>query len=427
MPGAGCTGPSDACAGRCSEAMPVDHRTTITATPPSPDPSVDDGASPPGRGWRLVVAVIVLLAAIVAAVAVRSVDPDGGSGGAGEDREVRPIGGSGYVDVAEIERRVRLGRQGRAPWAEALDELLAFAEREVGRAPTPPPVVRARRDVSGPMLEDAVRAYGLGLAHLATGERRYARAAADTVVSWAETAQELRNTCPGRGDCHTSLLVSRSAAGYVFAAEAVRDAGVLDEADERALRRWLRDVLLPATSRRDNNWGDAGTFARVAIAGHLGDRVALLAALDDWRAGIDRMAGDGSIPEEVRRGRDGMMYTQEALTYKVAVATMAAHHGVELWSYRGAGGATLERSVGHLARRWTDPASWPFHDDPVVPRPGPMWELAYAALGEEAYEPVLRSGRPFGERGNSAIRWSTLTHGVPLGGDRDGRGAGRDG
>ena len=103
-------------------------------------------------------------------------------------------------------------------------------------------------------------------------------------------------------------------------------------------RTWIRDVILPTASERDNNWGDAGTFARIALTSYLGDAAGFDAAVARWREMMDFVAADGHIPEEVRRESKGIMYTQEALQYKVGSAVIAARRGVDLWDYQGAAG-----------------------------------------------------------------------------------------
>ena len=115
-------------------------------------------------------------------------------------------------------------------------------------------------------MEDSSRAYGLALAWVATGDQRYATAAADLIRAWSTTTKTTRHTCPAGGDCQTSLIIGRTAPGFVFAADLLEGSGALSDADTAVFDQWLRDVILPTASVRDNNWGDAGTFARLAIA-----------------------------------------------------------------------------------------------------------------------------------------------------------------
>ena len=163
-----------------------------------------------------------------------------------------------------------------------------------------------------------------------------------------------------------------------------------------------------------NNWGDAGTFLRVVAADYAGDQREFDLAIEKWRSLIDLIEPDGRIPEEVRRGAAGISYTQEALQYKVAVAQIAERRGVNLWDYVGKQGGSLRKAIDRLAYYWHRPGDWPDFAGPTIPSTGPLWEIAYAHWQEPKWVDILLDGRPYGDRGHSAIRWTTLTNGVPI-------------
>ena len=210
--------------------------------------------------------------------------------------------------------------------------------------------------------------------------------------------------------------------GFVFAADLIRGSGAWSAADESALRTWLHDLILPNLPVRAGNWGDAGDFSRAAITDFLGDSAGFAKALDEWRARMDAVPADGHLPDEVRRGSDGMSYTQEALQYKVAVARLAELRGVDLWSYVGRPGATLRGAIGSCERYWFVRATGRTTRRSSVPSPSPMWEIAYQHWQDSGWTGDLRSERPFGGDAHSAIRWTTLTNGiaVPSRGDLSG-------
>lgn len=321
----------------------------------------------------------------------------------------------GYlVTREELQRRAALAADGVEPYAEAVHELLEFADRARSRKPGPQEPLEITGTES-PFLDDAVRAYALALAYGLTGERAYAEAGADYLRAWSTTTRTTVGTCPDSGACQTSLIMSRAAPAYVFAADLISDSGTLSEADETAFRAWLRDVILPTAPRLANNWGDAGVFTRFVLTDYLGDRDGTLRALDSWLTQLDRIDADGHLPEETRRGSAGMSYTQEALQYRVAVAAIAERYGLDLWRMRGAAGATLVDAIDYLASYWFRPRDWPWDPDVSTPSTGPFWEIAYARLGDPAFEPIIADRRPFSDQGHSALRWTTLTDGVPFG------------
>jgi Alginate lyase len=382
-----------------------------TSTPP-PKPSRH------GRALLAAAAVVAVLGVLV--IAVRPVTAPTATATT-PPPTVEPSGSvaplpivSGYLaDRAEIEQRVAWAREGKEPFATGLRNLLDFADE--ARADDPRP--RQPLNISGtggPFVDDAAAAYGLALAYVATDDKAYADAAARYLMAWANTTKSTKNTCADGGDCQTSLIISRNAPGFSFAADLIAPSGAMSAAQETTFRTWLRDVILPTASERDNNWGDAGTFARIALTAYLGDAEGFDAAVARWRAMMDMVDADGHIPEEVRRGSKGIMYTQEALQYKVGAAVIAARRGVDLWDYEGKSGGTLKRSIDYLVSYLHEPDRWPWDDHAEFPTPSPMWELVYAHWSDVPYVDLLMEERPFSDDAHSAIRWTTMTNGISL-------------
>jgi Alginate lyase len=395
-----------------------DERTPLT------DPA---GKSPgPGRsrrarrgGWPIVVAAVGILVVVGGLVAWRS-DRLAALGSLFAPAPtptaaiLLPPRRSGFlVDRTELERRAALAAKGAEPYRSAADDLMAWADRRVDDKPRPSERLRIP-GTEGPFVDDTASAYGLALAWVVSGESRFAEASAGLIRAWVDTTTSTADTCPDDGACQTSLIIGRAAPGFVFAADLLHGSPFFDSTDEGAFRIWIRDVILPTASRLDNNWGDAGTFMRIAMTDYLGDGNGYEAALAEWRRLMDLVADDGHIPLEVARGDSGLGYTQEALDYKVAAAVIADRRGVDLWSYRGAGGGSLKEAVDYLARYMEDDAAWPWTEDVRRRGPSPMWELAYARWQDPAYVPLVAERRPFGEVGHSAVRWTTLTNGIPL-------------
>jgi hypothetical protein len=326
-----------------------------------------------------------------------------------------PLPGSaatGYlVEPADLAERVRRAKAGDQPLAGALAELVADADAALPPQPRPTPNLEIP-DTEGPFVDDTATAYGLALAYAATGEVRYAEGAKAYIQAWVQTTSQLTNACASGGGCQTSLIVARVVPGFVFAADLIRPARVMTVADETALRAWLHDLILPILPTRDGNWGDAGNFARAVLTDYLGDRDGFASALDEWRTRLDAVPADGHLPDEVRRGKDGMSYSQEALQYKLGTARLAELRGVDLWSYVGKGGASLRTAVDLVASYWFNPAAWPWDSAVRVPNPSPMWEIAYQHWQAAAWPAIFAPDRPFGLEGHSAIRWTTLTNGT---------------
>jgi hypothetical protein len=371
----------------------------LTEAPPTPTPS----AEPVGSGG-------ITPSPVPSATATAPATPPPAT----PSPSLPSVVSRGYLaDRADLIERAARARSGEQPYAAALDDLLLWAHGAARRDPKPATRLRIR-GTEGPFVDDTAAAYGLAVAFVMTGDGRYGEAAAKYVMAWVDKTTSTRDTCPDDGSCQTSLIISRTVPGFVFAADLLAGSGFIDGEEEGRLRSWLRDLMLPTASELDNNWGDAGTFTRVVLTDYLGDQAGFDAAIDKWRSMLDLVGGDGHIPAEVARGRAGIGYTQEALDYKVAVAVIAERRGIDLWSAVGDRGGTLKGAVDHLARGMTRPSRWPWYDNVSRPGPSAFWELAYAQWPEGAYAPIVLERRPHGVLGHSAVRWTTATNGVPI-------------
>lgn len=381
------------------------------------------GSPSGGRNRAIVAAVTALVGLGIAAASYAwiAAEPTTVSASPGPSGDTAPtaspsirLGTGGYlIEAEELRRRAELAREGVEPNRSAVESLLREADQALDREPKPEnPLGR-----KGQFLPDTHDAYTLALAWVVTDDSRYARHAAEFIRAWVEGVDETRDTCPDSGgsDCATSLLVSRNAPGFVFAADLLEGSGALSDDDEDRLRGWLATLILPAASQRTNNWGDAGIFMRLAVADYIGDATAFAAAVDGWRDMMDLVTSEGQIPEETRRGSLGLLYTQGAISFKVGAATIAERRGVDLWSYEGELGGTLRSAIDNLARYWEDPQAWPWHDGRLdIPSVDPAWEVIYERWPDPAYARIFAEHRPFGTANPAAVVWTTLTHGEPL-------------
>ena len=380
--------------------------------PRGPDPSMSSLSSPPHRFRRpwllgaIALAVIALVAVIGLVLTARPniVHPTITLG---------PRAAGYLASTAELRTRADLAATGQEPYAAAADDLLADADAALAREPRPQEPLEIT-GTEGPFVDDSAATYGLALAYALTGDDTYAEAAARYIDAWVSTTRTTVGTCPDDGRCQTSLIIGRTAPAFVFAADLIADHSAFDAGAQAAFEGWLRDVILPTASTLENNWGDTGAFLRIVVSDYLGDEVALRAGIEQWYTQADRIASDGHLPEETRRGSSGISYTQEALQYRVAAAVIAERRGVDLWSHRGAGGATLREAIDYLAGFWDHPADWPWDGGADTPSTGPFWEIAYQRFEDPRYVPIILDRRPYGAQGHSALRWTTLTNGLPL-------------
>lgn len=325
------------------------------------------------------------------------------------------LGRGGYfATVSEIHERAELAATGQEPLRTAMERLLGEADRAMAEVPRPRDPITHRR---GRFLEDSRNAYTLALASVVAQREDYARASGDIIMAWVDGTTRTEDACPDRGgsECTTSLLLSRNAPAFVFAADLISASATLEDVEVSQFKEWLANVILPAASERTNNWGDAGVFMRLVVADYLGDGRAFMDAVNDWRGMMDLVTADGEIPEETRRGKLGLLYTQGAISYKAAAAAIAERRGIDLWSYVGAQGGTLRRAIDTFTRYFADPEAWPWHDRPQdIPTVDPVWEIVYQKWGEPSVASILEETRPLGSENPSAVIWTTVTNGEPL-------------
>lgn len=298
---------------------------------------------------------------------------------------------------------------------EDRQRLMTAADEALEHEPEPSDPLEVS-DTDGPFVIDARKAWTLALAGHLSGEDRYLEAAEATLDGWVSTAQSVENACPDDGGCSTSLMVSRSAPALVFVADLLVAEGRLNDEDLRQFHRWLREVILPAASDRKNNWGDAGTYLRAVVGAELDDQEVLERAAQLWRRRIDLIEPDGQIPEEIRRGHASLMYSQDALDYKVATADVLSRSGIDVWNDVGSRGGSLRAALDLVATGMETATSWPVQavDAPVrVPEPSGGWSIAARHWPDESFVELAFRSAQTEPSGHSAVLWTHLTHPAP--------------
>lgn len=351
--------------------------------------------------------IVACLIASVVAIGLPSTSSAAPAAATGAPVLVQPATGGYLGSAAELAQRKQLASQGVEPYKSAVSDALNFANGKLSANPSPQEPLNIS-GTTGAFVDDTAAAYGLALAYSISGDAKYAQKARAFIMAWVSTTKSTSNTCPNSGSCQTSLIISRVAPGFVFAASLIKPSGALSAADDQAFRGWLRTVILPTASQRINNWGDAGTFMRVAVTDYLGDTAGFAAAIAKWKSLVDLIASDGHIPEETRRGTSGLDYTQEALDYKIAVAVIAERRGVNLWDY-----GRFKLAVDYVAKYVLSPSAWPWAAGASASI-HPLWEVGYQHWHSSAYQPIILKRRPYGSTGHSAVRWTTLTSGIPF-------------
>ncbi len=282
---------------------------------------------------------------------------------------------------------------------------LSYANNALGRNPNPQNPLNIP-GTTGPFVDDANAVNVLGIAYGLTGDIKYATKAREYIMAWVNTTKSLTNACPDGGGCQTALITSRMTPSFVFAADHIKPSGAFSVADDAVFKNWLRTVILPSASTRNNNWGDAGLQMKIVVSDYIGDSGSLNAGIAKFKSQVDLVASDGHIPEETRRGTGGITYSSGAIGFRVVAAKVMERRGLDLWSY-----GRMKVSIDYMSKYVLNPSAWPWASGAGTAVHS-WWELAYAHYRDPSYLPVVTKGRPIGVYENNVLPFSTLTNGI---------------
>lgn len=301
---------------------------------------------------------------------------------------------------------------GAVPGSAERKALIRAADRALRVRPHPRKVL-VITETDDPFVTDSQAAWTLALAGRVTGDARFSRASERVIDAWVAHTERIGRSCPDSGHCSSSLMVSRAAPALVFAVDVLVAADAFDQNQLDRFHSWLRTVVVPAASDRDNNWGDAGTLLRAVAFAELGDLQGLAVTAARWRERIDLVKADGQIPEEIRRDDASLMYSQDALDSKMLAADVLGRAGINVWSYQGSRGGTLEGALRLVAAGLRHPAGWPGGSGHLrQPNPSGVWSIAARHWPDASFDGLARAAVGTDGTGHSAVIWTGFTHPV---------------
>ncbi|WHM34535.1 alginate lyase family protein [Streptomyces sp. BPPL-273] len=220
--------------------------------------------------------------------------------------------------------------------------------------------------------------YDLALAWYYTGERQYARKAADVLRTWFLSPATRMNPdldhaqfipCKYDGRAIGIIDFSQSYTS-VLDAVALLETGAPEwtRADREAMGEWNGDFL---GWLRDGDFGQQeaaaannhGTFYDMLVAGlayATGDRELARRTVREAAAKrVDaQIAADGSQPLELARTRSWHYSTFDLVAY-TRLAAIGENVGADLWAHRGPQGQSLFAAVRYLLPAATGREAWP--------------------------------------------------------------------
>jgi len=260
---------------------------------------------------------------------------------------------------------------------------------------------RGHSEAMGRLSRDAWTAYACAVVYQLAIEKEphpYANKAIEILNAWAVINKQTSNA---DGD----LAMADAGIGLIFAAELMSSYDNWGSAERDLFRGWVKAVYLQSCTKitaRANNWGDWGILGCIASHYFLDDEAALDKDIEHIRTRIDReIEADGSMPHEIKRGKNGIWYTYFSLAPLTAACQIAWEaRQVNLFHYKGRDGAGIEEALDYLLPYCHNPQSWPHYREKDLSQPQPgnwpgnLYEAMANIYGRPDYADWVHKGRP---------------------------------
>jgi hypothetical protein len=209
--------------------------------------------------------------------------------------------------------------------------------------------------------QDAFGAYCSALAYCLSDEKKYGEKACYFLNAWASVNTKYSG--------HDGVLVmTYSGSGLLIAAELMAEAECWENGERKEFERWVKRVYRKAANEireHKNNWADWGRFGSLMAASFLNDREEIAENFRLIESDLsDKIAPDGSMPEETRRGDNGIWYTYFSLAPMTAAFWLIYNlTGENLFVWEN-NNASVKKALDYLAYYNQHPAEWPWHEKP---------------------------------------------------------------
>lgn len=307
------------------------------------------------------------------------------------------------------------------PWKPAYDVLIAKANWLSNEKPSAVKTFyvpgyyfdpAGHVSASSALQDDVKAAYVSAIAYVLTGTASYANKTVEILNNWAYTNTEL-------GSDDSTLVMTYAGVGFIQAAELVSPFSGWNEADKAKFKSWVSNVFLKKAADpnkdRTNNWGAWGVYGAISGYRYLDDSVHVRGEIDRIKSKIDsQIALNGSIPEEIRRGAEGLWYTYFYLSPLTAAAQVALEaEGVDLFNWISPRGKTIKKALDYLLYYTQHPSKWPYYSVPNLPAAAETWpynlfEAMSDIYPDPGYAAFASSRRPVMETGHH-YAWSFPT------------------
>lgn len=245
------------------------------------------------------------------------------------------------------------------------------------------------------LQSDAFNAYAFALSWQLSGDEKYALRALEFIMAWANINKRY-------SDYDGSLVMAYSGTAMVIAGELLYHFPGWKNSDRKIFFQWVENVYRKACNEirtRSNNWADWGRLGSVLAAYLLDDPEEMAENVRLIKSDLfHKIADDGHMPEETRRGSNGIWYTYFSLapiTASCYVVYQATDDNIFLLEEDG---KSIKKALDYLFYHNQHPEEWIWHDAPGTGSPsgwpGVLFEAMGSVYGDKDYIDYVRELRP---------------------------------
>ena len=215
------------------------------------------------------------------------------------------------------------------------------------------------------LQQDAFAAYCSALAYILSGKKEYGEKACYFLNAWAFTNKKYSE--------HDGVLVmAYSGSGLLMAAEIMSDDKLWNKEDKEDFRKWVKHIYQDATNTirvHQNNWADWGRFGSLLAASFLNEKEEVAENVRLIKSDLfHKIAADGSMPEETRRGNNGIWYTYFSLAPMTAACWMVYNLTGENLFNLEQNGTSIKKALDYMAYYNKHPKEWKWDNNPNTGR-----------------------------------------------------------
>lgn len=226
---------------------------------------------------------------------------------------------------------------------------------------------------------DAFNAYACALIYRLKGEKRYGFKAIELLNSWANKNKRF-------SEFDGSLVMAYSGTGLMNAALLMKNEKIWKDNDKDTFKKWTKDVYKRAADSiryRKNNWADWGRYASILSASFLSDKNEIILNCNLIKSDISKkIANDGSMPEEIIRGENGLWYTYFSLAPITASAWVIYNETGENLFEMNFDGINIKKALDYLLYYSIHYDKWPHCDKINRPTEGGWPYNLFEAMGK---------------------------------------------